>query len=94
MRRANQAIIRERLPVPTTDEVLESLNGSAVISKLDLRWGFQQIEFDAGSRDFIAIATHDGILRYKRLSFSVNAAPEKYQHIITQSMQVYMEWLI
>ena len=38
MRRANdEAIIRERLPMPTIDEVLESLNGSAVFSKLDLR---------------------------------------------------------
>lgn len=86
MRRANEAIIRERLPIPTIDEVLESLNGSAVFSKLDLRWGFHQIELDADSRDITAFATHDGIFRYKRLSFGVNAAPEKYQHIITQSM--------
>ena len=35
MRRANEAIIRERLPIPTIDEVLESLNGSGVFSKLD-----------------------------------------------------------
>ena len=86
MRRANQAIIRERLPVPTVDEVLGSLNGSTVFSKVDLRWGFHQIELDADSRDITAFATHDGIFRYKRLSFGVNAAPEKYQHIITQSM--------
>ena len=41
---------------------------------------------DADSRDITAFATHDGIFRYKRLSFCVNAAPEKYQHIFTQSM--------
>ena len=86
MRRANEAIIWERLPIPTIDEVLESLNGSGVFSKLDLRWGFHQIELDPESRDITAFATHDGIFRYKRLSFGVNAAPEKYQHIITQSM--------
>ena len=86
MRRANEAITRERLPIPTIDEVLESLNGSGVFSKLDLRWGFHQIELDPDSRDITAFATHDGIFRYKRLSFGVNAAPEKYQHIITQSM--------
>ena len=27
-----------------------------------------------------------GVERFKRLSFGVNAAPEKYQHIITQTM--------
>ena len=40
MRRANESIVRERLPIPTVDEVLESLNGSTVFSKLDLRWVF------------------------------------------------------
>ena len=86
MRRANEAIIRERLPIPTIDETLESLNGSTVFSKLDLRWGFHQIELEDDSRDITTFATHDGIFRYKRLSFGVNAAPEKYQHIISQAM--------
>ena len=50
MRRANEAIIRERLPIPTVDEVLEELNGSTVFSKLDLRHGFHQVEWRRGWR--------------------------------------------
>ena len=84
MRRANQAIIRERIPIPTVDEVVENLNGSAVFSKLDLRLGFHQIELDEESRDITTFATHEGLFRYKRLSFGVNSAPEKYQQIIRQ----------
>ena len=38
--RANEAIIREQLPIPTVDEVLEELKGSTFFSKLDLRRGF------------------------------------------------------
>lgn len=34
MRRTNEAIIRERLPIPTTDEVLESLNWCGVFFKV------------------------------------------------------------
>ena len=84
MRKANQAIIRERIPIPTVDEVIENLNGSAVFSKLDLRLGFHQIELDEESRDIATFATHEGLFRYKRLSFGVNSAPEKYQQIIRQ----------
>lgn len=51
MRCANEAIIRERLAIPTVDEVLEKLNGSTVFSKLDLRHGFHQVELHADSRD-------------------------------------------
>ena len=34
MRRANEAIVRERYPIPTVDEILQGINGSAIFSKL------------------------------------------------------------
>ena len=82
MTKANAAIIRERIPIPTVDEVLENFNGSTVFSKLGLCLGFHKIEFDEDSRDITTFATHDGLFRYKRLSFGVNSAPEKYQQIV------------
>jgi len=87
MRRANQAIIRERLPIPTVDEVLEELNGSTVFSKLYLRHGFHQVELHAEPRDITTFITHGDLFRFERLSFGVNAAPEKYQHVISQVME-------
>ena len=78
MRRANKAIVSERLSIPTVDEVVESPNGSTVFSTLDLRWGFHQIEPSPNSRDISSFATNDGVFRYKRLIFYVNTAPEKY----------------
>ena len=35
MRRANEAVIRERHPIPTLEETLAALNGAAVFSKRD-----------------------------------------------------------
>ena len=84
MRCANEANIRKRLPIPTIDEVLEELNGSTVFSKLNLRCGFHQIELHEDSRDITTFITHEGLFRYKRLSFGVNAAPEKFQRVIRQ----------
>ena len=55
-----------------------------VFSKLDLCLGFHQIELDEDSRDITTFATHDGLFRYKRLSFGVNSVPEKYQQIVRQ----------
>ena len=43
MQRANEAIIRERHPISTIEEVLYDLNGATVFSKLDLKWGFHQM---------------------------------------------------
>jgi transposase InsO family protein len=87
MRRANEAIIRERHPIPTVDEMLHDMSESRVFSKLDLKWGFHQLELSEESRDITTFVTHKGLYRYKRLMFGVNAAPEIYQHTIQQVLQ-------
>ena len=87
MRWVNTAVIRERYPIPTVEEILQHLTGACVFSKLDLRWGYHQIELDEQSRHYTTFATHTGLYRYKRLMFGVSAAPEIYQHVIQQSLQ-------
>jgi hypothetical protein len=87
MRRVNTGVIRERYPIPTVEEILQDLTGACVFSKLDLRWGYHQIELDEQSRHYTTFATHTGLYRYKPLMFGVSAAPEIYQHVIQQSLQ-------
>ena len=82
MRRANEAIIRERHPIPTVEELLHDLNGSTVFSKADLKWGFHQILLSEDSRHITTFVTHRGLYRYKQLMFGVTSAPERYQQII------------
>ena len=75
MRKANQAIIRERIPIPTVDEVMENLNSGRVFSKLDLRIGFHQIELDEESRDMTTFATHEGVVQVQATKFWSKLCP-------------------
>ena len=58
MRRANKAIVRERHPIPTIEEILYDLNGSTVFSKFLLKWGFHQVELEEESREITTFVTH------------------------------------
>ena len=82
MRRVNEVILRTRHPIPTIYELLIDMNGVTVFSKLDLKWGFHQIELDTESRDLTTFVTNEGLFRYKGLLFRVNCAPEIYQHTL------------
>ncbi|PFX23104.1 Uncharacterized protein K02A2.6 [Stylophora pistillata] len=82
MRRINGAIKRVRHPIPTIEEVLYDLNGSTVFSKLDLKWGFLQVELETKSRRIKTFITHRGLFQYKRLTFGITSAPEKYHKIV------------
>ena len=46
MRIPNKAILRERHPSRTTEDLIEKLNGAAYFAKLDLSSGYHQLELD------------------------------------------------
>lgn len=87
MRQANQAIVREKHPVPTVEETLQEVSNAKVFSKLDLNMAFHQIELHPDSRDITTFAAPNGLYRYKRLLFGVNMATEKFQQIVWQIIQ-------
>ena len=76
MRQANKAIIREKYPIPTVQEMLAKMNGSKVFSKLDLKQGFFPCELDTESWDITTFVMHTGLYRMKRLTMGVSSAPE------------------
>ena len=77
MKCANKAIISERNPIPIIDEVLQDMQEASVFSKLDLKWGYHQIELSEESRSITTFVTHNGLLRYKRLMFGIISAQKK-----------------
>ncbi|XP_053376976.1 uncharacterized protein K02A2.6-like [Mercenaria mercenaria] len=87
MRQANRAILRERHPIPTVDEVIHDMNSATIFSKIDLKEGFHQIELEESSRYITTFVTSKGLYRYKRLMFGINSAPEIYQYIISQVLE-------
>ncbi|KAJ8344587.1 hypothetical protein AAFF_G00233460 [Aldrovandia affinis] len=68
------------------------MNGSVVFSKLDLKWGYHQLELTPESREITTFAIHNGVYRYKRLLFGVSSASEQYQHEIAAALAGIEEW--
>ena len=87
MRQANSAIVRERHPIPTVDEILHDPNGSTVFAKLDIKWAFHQVELRGESRPITTSTTHKGLFWYKRLMFRISSTPEMYQRVMQQALE-------
>ena len=65
MRRANEAIIRERHVIPKVEDILIELHSAKCFSKVDLREGYHQLELHPNSRDITTFATHKGLGKLK-----------------------------
>ncbi|XP_058816725.1 uncharacterized protein K02A2.6-like [Topomyia yanbarensis] len=79
MRRANAAIIPQRHPLLTFEELMPYLDGCKYFSKIDLNQAFHQLELDPESREITTFVTTKGYYRFKRLMFGMNCAAEIFQ---------------
>ena len=83
-KRLNDAIMREHIRLPTTDEMLATIGSAKVFSKLDLKDGYWQVPLDKESSLLTTFNSPSGRWRYKRLPFGLNSANEVFQKKVSQ----------
>ncbi|XP_062699679.1 uncharacterized protein K02A2.6-like [Aedes albopictus] len=86
LRRVNEAVVRERFPMPVVEEYLARIGKGRVWSKLDIREAFHQVELAEDSRDVTTFITSRGLFRFKRLPFGLVTAPEIFQRVMEEML--------
>ena len=79
---ANQAVIADRFPLPTLEELTTDFAGATYFSKLDLKWGYLQVKLHRDARDLTGMITLRGLYRWTRMPFGLSSAPSAFQKII------------
>lgn len=79
LRRVNEAVLRERHPMPMIEDFLARVGSNMIRSKLDVADSFLQLELDEESRDVTTFITTRGIYRFKRMPFGLVNASEAFQ---------------
>ncbi|KAJ8365040.1 hypothetical protein SKAU_G00138710 [Synaphobranchus kaupii] len=83
LRQVNKAVIPDKYPLPTAEELTTVFHGSTVFSKLDLPQGYLQVPLHPASRDLTAFVTHAGVFRYTRMPFGLSSAPSCFQKVMS-----------
>ena len=83
----NKAIRREHYSNPTVEEVVATMPGAKVFSKIDAKSGFLQIKLDYESSLLTTFNSPIGRYRWLRLPFGIKSAPEIYQRIMDEMLE-------
>eukprot|EP00731_Ephydatia_muelleri_P013854 Em0007g1164a len=83
----NPALNIDRYPLPRIEDILATLGGSTVFSKIDLQLAYLQMELDDASKELTTIHTHKGLFRYNRLAFGIASAPAIWQRAIERVLE-------
>ena len=83
----NPALNIDQYPLPRIEDILATLGGSTVFSKIDLQSAYLQMELDDDSKKLATIHTHKGLYRYNRLAFGIAPAPAIWQRAIERVLE-------
>ena len=74
-RKVNDNTVTDAYPIPTIQEILDSLSVAVVFSSLDLNNGYWQMEMDPEVREIVAFRCPHGLFQFKVMPFGLKNAP-------------------
>ena len=73
--------------MPTTDEIVDVIGQSKVITKLDLTKVFLQVKMNVSDKEKTTFTCHRGKFQYKRMPFGVKNAPAVFQGTVDEALK-------
>jgi hypothetical protein len=86
----NAVTIKNKYPLPRIDILFDQLAGAQVLSKIDLRSGYNQIKIRPSDIPKIAFSTRYGLYEYLVMSFGLTNTPAYFMYLMNS---VFMQEL-
>ncbi|PAA74746.1 hypothetical protein BOX15_Mlig024279g1 [Macrostomum lignano] len=87
LRNPNKAIVPDKHPLPTFEQLSAEFAGSKIFTKLDLNSSYLQLELAEESRNLTTFITDEGLYRYTRVCFGMNSAPAAFQKVLSKVLE-------
>jgi hypothetical protein len=78
-RKLNAITVKNRYPIPRIMDLVNSLSQAKVFTKIDLRWGYNNVRIKKGDEWKTAFVTHRGLFEAKVMYFGFSNAPATFQ---------------
>jgi len=83
-RKLNEITIGNQFPLPIQSDLLEKVREAKIFSKLDLRWGYNNIRIKEGDEWKTAFKTKNRLYEYVVMPFGLKIAPAVFQRFMNK----------
>src|SRR5258705_4029711 len=78
-RRLNELTIKNSYPLPLISDLIDKLKGARVFTKLDIRWGYNNVRIKEGDEWKAAFTTNRGLFEPLVMFFGLTNSPATFQ---------------
>ncbi|QRW22882.1 Retrotransposable element Tf2 protein [Rhizoctonia solani] len=78
----NKVTHKNVYPLPRQDNLMAKLQHAKIFTKLDLRWGYNNVQIKEGDKWKTAFRTKYGLFKYLVMPFGLTNAPTAFQHFM------------
>ncbi|SJL05370.1 uncharacterized protein ARMOST_08737 [Armillaria ostoyae] len=78
-RKLNEMTIKNRYPLPLISELIDKLQGAKYFTKLDVRWGYNNVRIKEGDEHKAAFRTNRGLFKPTVMFFGLTNSPATFQ---------------
>jgi hypothetical protein len=83
-RRLNEVTVKDRYPLPLIQDILNRAQRSKVFTKMDLRWGFNNVRIREGDEHKATFVTPLGLFEPNVMQFGLCNAPSTFQRMVDE----------
>ena len=81
-RKLNEMTIKNRYPLPLISELMDRLKDSRYFTKLDVRWGYNNVRIKEGDEYKAAFVTNRGLFEPTVMFFGLTNSPATFQNMM------------
>ena len=90
-RKLKKQTIKSTQPIPSTEEIFDTLEGSAYFTSIDISTGFYQVPMEESSQDYTGFSTPFGCFKWLRMPMGLTGSPPTFQCLV-EKVLVGLTW--
>ena len=83
----NEGIIKNNYPFPLISDVLENIGTKKLFTKMDLRWGYNNVRIKEGDEWKAAFTTLEGLFEPTVMFFGLTNSPATFQAMMNELLR-------
>ena len=90
-RQLNKQTVKSCWPLPSVEEIFDTLEGGCYFSTIDMSWGFYQLPLKTNSQDYTAFSTPFGSFKWLVMPMGLTGSPPVFQSLM-EKVLIGLTW--